>query len=169
MVCFFNDTATTEIYTLSLHDALPIYPGSGFQIYNVTQGDAVLAGFEGSLEFHPTDYLHLQSTVDYVHGQNTSTHDPLPSMPPFRATYLARLEGHRIGSLSSPYFSVGGESNARQTRLNPAEVLFFGEAFDGAGYHPASYTLVNLAAGFAVPTSHGRTVQLDLQLRNALN
>src|SRR6266536_4717898 len=24
---FFNDTATTEIYTLSLHDALPIRPG----------------------------------------------------------------------------------------------------------------------------------------------
>src|SRR6478609_8400787 len=24
---FFNDTATTEIYTLSLHDALPIWPG----------------------------------------------------------------------------------------------------------------------------------------------
>src|SRR5256885_9798607 len=24
---FFNDTATTEIYTLSLHDALPIYEG----------------------------------------------------------------------------------------------------------------------------------------------
>src|SRR5437867_5385343 len=23
----FNDTSTTEIYTLSLHDALPIYPG----------------------------------------------------------------------------------------------------------------------------------------------
>src|SRR3712207_7120501 len=26
MVFFFNDTATTEIYTLSLHDALPICP-----------------------------------------------------------------------------------------------------------------------------------------------
>src|SRR5258707_8534543 len=25
---FFNDTATTEIYTLSLHDALPIYNGA---------------------------------------------------------------------------------------------------------------------------------------------
>src|SRR5215211_9257336 len=25
---FFNDTATTEIYTLSLHDALPIFPVS---------------------------------------------------------------------------------------------------------------------------------------------
>src|SRR5256885_15947868 len=29
---FFNDTATTEIYTLSLHDALPIY----------VKGDAVI-------------------------------------------------------------------------------------------------------------------------------
>src|SRR5215471_20738166 len=28
---FFNDTATTEIYTLSLHDALPIYSGGGEQ------------------------------------------------------------------------------------------------------------------------------------------
>src|SRR2546430_13713482 len=26
---FFNDTATTEIYTLSLHDALPIYRAEG--------------------------------------------------------------------------------------------------------------------------------------------
>src|SRR3712207_8262601 len=28
MCFFFNDTATTEIYTLSLHDALPISPSS---------------------------------------------------------------------------------------------------------------------------------------------
>src|SRR2546430_3076548 len=28
---FFNDTATTEIYTLSLHDALPIYI-QGFEV-----------------------------------------------------------------------------------------------------------------------------------------
>src|SRR5258708_29362471 len=26
LLFFFNDTATTEIYTLSLHDALPIFP-----------------------------------------------------------------------------------------------------------------------------------------------
>src|SRR5256885_12013383 len=28
MFFFFNDTATTEIYTLSLHDALPISPSA---------------------------------------------------------------------------------------------------------------------------------------------
>ena len=27
LIFFFNDTATTEIYTLALHDALPIYYG----------------------------------------------------------------------------------------------------------------------------------------------
>ena len=29
VVFFFNDTATTEIYTLSLHDALPICAAAG--------------------------------------------------------------------------------------------------------------------------------------------
>ena len=31
---FFNDTATTEIYTLSLHDALPISELSNYMLYN---------------------------------------------------------------------------------------------------------------------------------------
>src|SRR5258707_4589367 len=36
---FFNDTATTEIYTLSLHDALPIYSASGtFHVNGVPVG-----------------------------------------------------------------------------------------------------------------------------------
>src|ERR1043166_1358862 len=43
---FFNDTATTEIYTLSLHDALPIWyflPGTrparrGFRAFRTFQG-----------------------------------------------------------------------------------------------------------------------------------
>ena len=29
-IFFFNDTATTEIYTLSLHDALPILEDGGW-------------------------------------------------------------------------------------------------------------------------------------------
>src|SRR5471030_3537531 len=37
---FFNDTATTEIYTLSLHDALPISSGSKWTASN-TPGQQV--------------------------------------------------------------------------------------------------------------------------------
>src|SRR3712207_9563145 len=32
---FFNDTATTEIYTLSLHDALPIWRGAPARLLEV--------------------------------------------------------------------------------------------------------------------------------------
>src|SRR2546430_12598031 len=31
---FFNDTATTEIYTLSLHDALPIFGGAHLFLFS---------------------------------------------------------------------------------------------------------------------------------------
>src|SRR5215510_10093911 len=34
---FFNDTATTEIYTLSLHDALPIWPRSGRVVHQAAR------------------------------------------------------------------------------------------------------------------------------------
>src|SRR3712207_9207711 len=34
-VFFFNDTATTEIYTLSLHDALPIFLANQFGLSNI--------------------------------------------------------------------------------------------------------------------------------------
>src|SRR2546430_17584353 len=40
---FFNDTATTEIYTLSLHDALPIY----FQYLRAENAIARRAGGAG--------------------------------------------------------------------------------------------------------------------------
>ena len=61
MCFFFNDTATTEIYTLSLHDALPIYenitlvainsPDSGSAAIitggvQLTADGATLKGFE---------------------------------------------------------------------------------------------------------------------------
>src|SRR3712207_7727016 len=36
MFFFFNDTATTEIYTLSLHDALPIYRQPAIELSPLT-------------------------------------------------------------------------------------------------------------------------------------
>src|SRR3712207_8941004 len=39
---FFNDTATTEIYTLSLHDALPISPSPSARTTPTTSSTATL-------------------------------------------------------------------------------------------------------------------------------
>src|SRR5258708_15414645 len=49
---FFNDTATTEIYTLSLHDALPIWPDSIASVIRschrrLVRGDLGHAGLPG--------------------------------------------------------------------------------------------------------------------------
>src|SRR5256885_17085791 len=38
---FFNDTATTEIYTLSLHDALPILPSRQAEGWNEPTGNVM--------------------------------------------------------------------------------------------------------------------------------
>src|SRR5256885_7943831 len=49
MFFFFNDTATTEIYTLSLHDALPIYVG----------GSSTSASCSSLMYAYPTGALAL--------------------------------------------------------------------------------------------------------------
>src|SRR5258708_29143211 len=49
---FFNDTATTEIYTLSLHDALPIWSVSGAGSC-AKQESAVLADVLGPSPIFP--------------------------------------------------------------------------------------------------------------------
>src|SRR5260370_2149601 len=57
---FFNDTATTEIYTLSLHDALPIFRDLERQpmiLYPNTQ-DAVLALWSGLGYYSRARNLH---------------------------------------------------------------------------------------------------------------
>src|SRR5438034_8120974 len=40
-MCFFIDTATTEIYTLSLHDALPIFSmWTGIPVFKLTEAES---------------------------------------------------------------------------------------------------------------------------------
>ena len=46
---FFNDTAPTEIYTLSLHDALPIYAASSdLEVTSNNVANVATTGFKGS-------------------------------------------------------------------------------------------------------------------------
>jgi iron complex outermembrane receptor protein len=129
---------------------------SCFQKFQAVQGNARLTGFEFSAEYHPTSYLHLSGTADYTRGQNRATDQPLPLVPPFRATYGARLEGKSNRFFQSPYMSVGGETNARQTRLDPDDVA------------PAGYTLANAGAGVGLATG-ARIVNIDVTLKNAFD
>src|SRR5688572_32405244 len=62
---FFNDTATTEIYTLSLHDALPIFRGASqlrTWIYRIVVNQARNRQIQVRSEEH-TSELQSQSNL----------------------------------------------------------------------------------------------------------
>src|SRR5438477_12717746 len=70
---FFNDTPTTEIYTLSLHDALPIYPTMGQSVIGqavfggAENNDAPSIGMSGYLSLRSEEHTsELQSHVNLV-------------------------------------------------------------------------------------------------------
>jgi iron complex outermembrane receptor protein len=58
--------------------------------------------------------------------------------------------------IESSYLSLGGESNTRQTRLDPED------------FGPDGYTLVNVAGGIVVPWG-SRSLALDVQVKNLFN
>src|SRR3712207_7114385 len=88
VVCFFfNDTATTEIYTLSLHDALPIFadqlsarlgqqvvienrPGASGNIgtqavaQSPPDGHTLLLGFDGTMVINPHVFRSEEHTSE---------------------------------------------------------------------------------------------------------
>src|SRR6266849_11094022 len=61
---FFNDTATTDIYTLSLHDALPISGPKPGSTWRSTSGGCFLPARASSRSEEHTS--ELQSRVDLV-------------------------------------------------------------------------------------------------------
>src|SRR2546422_6836274 len=71
---FFNDTATTEIYTLSLHDALPISEAAARRDA-AARGDGVrdlhvrLDGRAGDVALHADDEAHFDFPREGAHRE----------------------------------------------------------------------------------------------------
>ncbi len=129
---------------------------SGLQIYDIAQGDARLTGVEAAFDLHLTPWLHLRGGADYTRGHNTTTDQPLAFVAPLRATYSVRVEWAETSTFREPYFQVGGESNTRQTRVDPDDVA------------PAGYTLVNVAVGTGLVIGP-QQAQLDFQVHNVFD
>src|SRR5438477_626295 len=63
---FFNDSSTTEIYTLSLHDALPIFYCSRCVYYGKHQSFQATAGFR---DYAPNAYSSSNGWSVFYHDQ----------------------------------------------------------------------------------------------------
>src|SRR2546430_4571417 len=70
-VFFFNDTATTEIYTLSLHDALPIYGRTAMIRFETSHGEFLVELFPKEAPVTVENFLRY---VDDGHFDGTIFH-----------------------------------------------------------------------------------------------
>src|SRR5258708_26024617 len=72
---FFNDTATTEIYTLSLHDALPIFLDPAVQAgQGGTETDLPLVGPRHRFEDFRSLRMEILETIDRKSTRLNSSH-----------------------------------------------------------------------------------------------
>src|SRR2546425_7766117 len=90
---FFNDTATTEIYTLSLHDALPIC--------RYTEHDAHLASTD------PLNFTDTKSYRDRLKQAEKST-----GLKDARITGEGRLASKRVIICAMEFQFIGGSMGA---------------------------------------------------------
>src|SRR2546421_5214903 len=63
---FFNDTATTEIYTLSLHDALPISPCVDIRFSLTLSGRAAITRVVGARDRKSTRLNSSHDQISYA-------------------------------------------------------------------------------------------------------
>src|SRR3989442_12496849 len=82
---FFNDTATTEIYTLSLHDALPIYEGTLLQ----------LAKLNSPGKFH-YKCLHYRHSVDELRDRKSTRLNSSHVRISYAVFCLKKKKTHRL-------------------------------------------------------------------------
>src|SRR5688572_6994056 len=74
---FFNDTATTEIYTLSLHDALPIFGKTCAQVSESSALDHVF-GYTCGNDVTVSDILHRDASFpQWVRSKGFDTFCPI--------------------------------------------------------------------------------------------
>src|SRR3712207_9337918 len=92
MYFFFNDTATTEIYTLSLHDALPI--------------SAVLSAIK-QREYEGYHYEAADASLALLIGRTTGEDRPLFELETFRIISEKRADGETTTEATIKLF-VGG-------------------------------------------------------------
>src|SRR2546427_8995752 len=94
---FFNDTATTEIYTLSLHDALPIYPKTGA---NTSRDPPITYLFESRRSVFPPEVV-IHGNADYVQDRKSTRLNSSHSQISYAVFCLKKKKNTKIPSYTN--------------------------------------------------------------------
>src|SRR5216684_5856908 len=106
---FFNDTATTEIYTLSLHDALPI--GAGRRAPRAGNLQRKIVRLAAARKSFHHDALHRRAEASGAPGFAASRTRVVEAPPRFRAARgtrapRPRLDASRLASRKRCFFGA---------------------------------------------------------------
>src|SRR3989454_6934930 len=150
---FFNDTATTEIYTLSLHDALPIFLGRPRAAPGRAGARQDADGPDGGRGARPPVIAHpVHARPDALRHHRDGDHraggDDREARVPVRAR--ARVREHRAGGRGEPYAAEDASGAAAGDAGAPGH----------GGGADASVARALLRAGDAEPDRAGGDVSL---------
>src|SRR3712207_6638032 len=124
MFFFFNDTATTEIYTLSLHDALPIFAPRGGG--TGTNGQSLTTGLVVDVSRHMNRILEINAEERWVRVEAGVVKDQLnAALAPhglFFAPELSTSNRATIGGMVSTDASGQGSCLYGKTRDHVLEL-----------------------------------------------
>src|SRR5256885_10216502 len=126
---FFNDTATTEIYTLSLHDALPISEdrkvivagGSSSRILSMDKNNfGPRIGFAYALDHEKS--MVVRGGYGLLYTLDGTDYPPGIRNPPFTNTvHFSQFNGQQPTNART-YFSVNTGPPAVTTQIDPANL-----------------------------------------------
>lgn len=136
----------------------------GKRVYKYVSGNAHLMGGEIVLDIHPIERIHFMNTFSYVRSVQRNQLDSikyLPFTPAPRWTSNLRFDLIKHGkSLNNTYFSIGLESNLRQTKIYSAY---------NTETNTPSYTIVNLGAGTDIVYKGRKRASVILTANNILD
>lgn len=136
----------------------------GTPVYNYTQGDARLLGFEAGFDFHPIHAIHFENTFSYVDARQlhaTEDTEYLPMTPAPRWTSELKVElTHDDQLLNNSYIALGLEAYMKQDHYYKA---------DGTETATPGYALVSLSAGADLTIHKKKVAELYITADNLLN
>src|SRR3712207_7542829 len=150
---FFNDTATTEIYTLSLHDALPIS-----EIYWDTNVSGSLALLEAMRAADCRRIVFSSSAATYGEPDQVPIREDAPTRPTntYGASKLAVRSEEHTSELQSRQYLVCRLLLEKKNTILPRTSLI------GPTLVKTSSTLLTPAYHSVIPRSHNTGIPLLL-------
>ncbi|MEO9966853.1 MAG: TonB-dependent receptor [Reichenbachiella sp.] len=151
---FIYLAATTQFSS----DFNPFLPAESGQIYQYRQNDALFAGAEIAMEFHPLKALHWRAAYEYVYNYNLDTKLPLPFTPP-GSLYTELEYGFELNHdwLEDIHLGTHAKWVFDQNRVDRNENTTSG------------YWLLGLNAGMGIRLGENTVSQLSFSAQNLLN